>query len=71
MKDLKDYVGSDATKLLDYLFSKGLNGASVARIFGTVRAVINLALNEFGLAIVNPFSNVYLIAVLGLKSGSL
>ena len=38
---------------------KGLNGASVARIFGTVRAVINLALSEFGLAIVNPFSNVY------------
>ena len=42
MKDLKDYVRSDATKFRDYLFAKGLNGASVARIFGTVRAVINL-----------------------------
>ena len=59
MKDLKDYVRSDATKFRDYLFEKGLNGASVARIFGTVRAVINLALSEFGLSIVNPFSNVY------------
>ena len=59
MKDLTDYVRSDATKFRDYLLAKGLNGASVARIFGTVRAVINLALIEFGLAIVNPFSNVY------------
>ncbi|WP_435137675.1 DUF6538 domain-containing protein [Pseudopelagicola sp. nBUS_19] len=67
MKDLKDYVRSDATKFRDYLFSKGLNGASVARVFGTVRAVINLALSEFGLAIVNPFSNVYFDHSVGVK----
>jgi integrase len=67
MKDLKDYVRSDATKFRDYLFSKGLNGASVARIFGTVRAVINLALSEFGLSIVNPFSNVYFDHSVGVK----
>ena len=67
MKDLKDYVRSDATKFRDYLFAKGLNGASVARIFGTVRAVINLALSEFGLAIVNPFSNVYFDHSVGVK----
>ena len=67
MKDLHDYVRSDATKFRDYLFSKGLNGASVARIFGTVRAVINLALSEFGLAIVNPFSNVYFDHSVGVK----
>ena len=59
IKDLTNYVRSDVTKFRDYLFAKGLNGASVARIFGTVRAVINLALSEFGLAIVNLFSNVY------------
>ena len=58
-KDLAEYTRSDATKFRDYLFDKGLNGASVARIFGTVRAVINLALSEFGLSIINPFSNVY------------
>ena len=51
MQDLKDYLRSDATKFRDYLFAKGLNGASVARIFGTVRAVINLALSEFGLGV--------------------
>ena len=67
MKDLHDYVRSDATKFRDYLFNKGLNGASVARIFGTVRAVINLALSEFGLAIVNPFSNVYFNHSVGVK----
>ena len=67
MKDLKEYVRSDATKFRDYLFAKGLNGASVARIFGTVRAVINLALSEFGLAIVNPFSNVYFDHNVGVK----
>ena len=67
MKDLKEYVRSDATKFRDYLFAKGLNGASVARIFGTVRAVINLALSEFGLSIVNPFSNVYFDHSVGVK----
>ena len=39
----------------------------MARIFGTVRAVINLALSEFGLAIVNPFSNVYFDHSVGVK----
>ncbi|MDB4053188.1 site-specific integrase [Octadecabacter sp.] len=67
MKDLHDYVRSDATKFRDHLFAKGLNGASVARIFGTVRAIINLALSEFGLAIVNPFSNVYFDHSVGVK----
>ena len=67
MKSLKDYVRSDATKFRDYLFAKGLNGASVARIFSTVRAVINLALSEFGLSIINPFSNVYFHQSQGVK----
>ena len=67
MKNLDEYVRSDATKFRDYLFAKGLNGASVARIFGTVRAVINLALSEFGLSIVNSFSNVYFDQSQGVK----
>ena len=67
MKNLDEYVRSDATKFRDYLFAKGLNGASVARIFGTARAVINLAISEFGLAIFNPFSNVYFDNRFGVK----
>jgi hypothetical protein len=67
MKNLDEYVRSDATKFRDYLFAKGLNGASVARVFGTVRAVINLAISEFGLSIINPFSNVYFDQSQGVK----
>ena len=67
MKNLEAYTRSDATQFRDYLFAKGLNGSSVARIFGTVRAVINLAISEFGLSIVNPFSNVYFDQSQGVK----
>jgi integrase len=67
MKNLQDYLRSDATQVRDYLFAKGLNGSSVARIFGTVRAVINLAISEFGLSIINPFSNVYFDQSQGVK----
>ena len=67
MKNLHDYLRSDATQFRDYLFAKGLNGSSVARIFGTVRAVTNLAISEFGLSIVNPFSNVYFDQSQGVK----
>jgi integrase len=67
MKDLEAYTRSDATKFRDYLFAKGLNGSSVARIFGTVRAVINLAISEFGLSIVNSFSNFYFDQSQGVK----
>ena len=67
MKELVAYHRSDATKFRDYLFDKGLNGASVAQVFGTVRAVMNLTLSEFGLSIVNPFSNVYFDRNAGLK----
>ena len=67
MKNLQDYLRSDATQFRDYLFAKGLNGSSVARIFGTVRAVINLAISEFGLSIINQFSNVYFDQSQGVK----
>ena len=67
MKNLQDYLRSDATQFRDYLFAKGLNGSSVARIFGTVRAVINLAISEFGLSIINPFSKVYFDQSQGVK----
>ena len=66
-KGLPEYTRSDATKFRDYLFAKGLNGASVARVFGTVRAFINLAISEFGLAIANPLSNVYFDRSVGVQ----
>ena len=45
MKNLEAYTSSDATQFRDYFFAKSLNGSSVARILGTVRAVINLAIS--------------------------
>ena len=33
--------------------------STVKRVFSSVRAIINLAINEFGLNILNPFSKVY------------
>ena len=42
----------------------------MAGIFGTVRAVTHLTLSEFGLAIVNPFSNVYFDQSQGIKKCS-
>ena len=67
MKELTAYTRADTTKFRDFLFDKDLNGASVARVFGTVRALINLALNEFGLSIINPFSDVYFDRISSVK----
>lgn len=39
--------------------AKGLTGSSIARVFGTVRSVCNLAFSEMGLDTPNPFSGVY------------
>ena len=67
MKELTAYTRADTTKFRDFLFDKDLNGASVARVFGTVRALINLAFNEFGLSIINPFSDVYFDRISSVK----
>ncbi len=70
MKELTAYARADVTKFRDFLFDKGLNGASVARVFRTVRAVravINLTLSEFGLSIIRPFSNGYFDRSSGVK----
>jgi hypothetical protein len=39
--------------------AKGLTGSSIARVFGTVRSVCNLAFSEMGFDITNPFAGVY------------
>ena len=47
-------------KFRDHLMAKDLTVASVRRIFASVKAVVNLAITEFGLNIQNVFSSVYL-----------
>ena len=57
---IKTYSTNDAGKFRDWLIGQGLSNSTVKRVFSSVRAIINLAINEFGLNILNPFSKVYL-----------
>jgi len=58
-KDLTDYVKADANAFRDVLLKRQMAGSSIARIFGTVRAVTNFTSSELGLSMTNPFSGVY------------
>ena len=57
---IKTYSTNDAGKFRDWLIGQGLSNSTVKRVFSSIRAIINLAINEFGLNIPNPFSKVYL-----------
>ena len=62
------YSSSDAAKFRDYLFEKGLSLGSVKRIFGTIRAVINLTIREQGIEGKNAFANTYMPELYDKKS---
>ena len=66
-KHLGQYVKKDATSFRDYLFDRGLNRASVARVLGTVKTIFSFATNEAGLTLNNPFSNVYFDRKVGVS----
>ena len=51
---------SDAGRFRDYLFNKGLSSSSVKRVFSSVRAVVNIAIKEHGLAGSNVFSGTFI-----------
>ena len=51
---------SDAGRFRDYLFSKGMSSSSVKRVFSSVRAVVNIAIKEHGLAASNVFSGTFI-----------
>ena len=57
---IKTYSTNDAGKFRDWLIEQGMSNSTVKRVFSSIRAIINLAINEFGLNILNPFSKVYL-----------
>ena len=59
-RPLDDYVSSDAAAYRDYLLKKGLTTNSVKRNFSTIRSIINLCIQEYGLDCKNAFSRVYL-----------
>ncbi|WP_412094030.1 DUF6538 domain-containing protein [Alloyangia pacifica] len=58
-RPLDGYTKADANAFRDALVERGLAGSSMTRVFGTVRSVFNFAVNEEGLTLINPFSNVY------------
>ena len=57
---IKTYSTNDAGKFRDWLIEQGMSNSTVKRVFSSIRAIINLAINEFGLNILNQFSKVYL-----------
>mgnify|MGYP002701155583 CR=1 FL=1 len=59
-KPIKSYTSNEAVEFHDWLIEQGMSYSTVKRVFSSVRAIINLAINEFGLNILNPFSKVYL-----------
>jgi integrase len=59
-EELSSLSASDAARFRDYLIGKGMTAASVRRVFGTVKAITNLAIREYGLACPNVFANVFI-----------
>lgn len=60
LKQLTSYTRADALKFCEWLVARGINGASVVRVFTTLKALINFAIAEHALDTRNPFSGVYL-----------
>jgi integrase len=59
-KPINEYASSEAGKLRDVLLNKGLAVTSIKRMFGSIKAIINLAMAEHGIEGRNPFSNIYM-----------
>ena len=57
---IDNYSTKDASKFRDFLLDRGLLISSVKRVFSSVRAIINLVIQEHGLAINNPFAKTYM-----------
>ena len=62
-RPLKSYSSSDASKFRDWLIEQGMSNSTLKRVFSSVKAIINLTINEYGLDITNPFSKAYLPSI--------
>ena len=51
---------ADAGLFRDFLFNRGMSSSSVKRVFSSVRAIINLAIKEHGLAMTNVFNGTFI-----------
>jgi len=59
-RPINEYASSEAGKLRDTLLAKGLAVTSIKRMFGSIKAIINLAMAEHGIEGRNPFSSIYM-----------
>ena len=59
-RPINQYASSEAGKLRDVLLNKGLAVTSIKRMFGSIKAIINLAMAEHGIEGRNPFSSIYM-----------
>ena len=59
-KNIKSYTSKEASKFRDWLIEQRMSLSTVKRVFSSVKAVINLSIQEHGLDINNPFSKTYM-----------
>ena len=59
-RPINDYASSEAGKLRDVLLDRGLAVTSIKRMFGSVKAIINLAMAEHGIDGRNPFASIFM-----------
>lgn len=57
---LDRFNNKDALQFRDSLRQKGLSNSSLIKAFSSIKAIFSFAIKEHGLAIENPFSNIYL-----------
>ena len=62
-KSIRLYSSYDASKFRDWLIEQGMSNSTLKRVFSSVKAIINLSINEYGLDITNPFSKAYLPSI--------
>ena len=59
-RPLDAYSSSDAASFRDWLFQRSLTSTSIQRIFSTIRAAMNITIQEDGLSCTNAFAKTYL-----------
>jgi integrase len=59
-KSIDLYSKTDAVESRNWLIKRELQSTSIQRVFSSVKAIINFAINEFGYGFANPFTGVYI-----------
>jgi integrase/uncharacterized protein YcgL (UPF0745 family) len=59
-RPINDYASSEAGKLRDVLLDRGLAVTSIKRMFGSIKAIVNLSMAEHGIEGRNPFASIYM-----------